>query len=96
MIKVHIFLFVQWKKLFVKERIFRDVQLHESLGKSQFVQVIPGDVLVYDLTTEEHERVHLLMPADRLCEVEMDVLVATVASEHTHREFLHNRAIVAE
>ena len=54
-IKFCIFLFEQWEKLLVKERILGDIQLYGSLGKFQFVQVIPGDMLVYDLTTEEHE-----------------------------------------
>ena len=30
--------------LLIKGKILGDVQIHESLGKPQFVQVIPGDV----------------------------------------------------
>ena len=46
-IKLNIFIFVQWKKLLINEQILGDVQLHMSLGESQFVQVILGDILVY-------------------------------------------------
>ena len=54
-------------------------------------------MLAYNLTTKEHREVKLLLPAEWLCKVErVEALEATVACEHTQREFIHNRAIVAE
>ena len=63
-------LFISWKKLLVNERTLRDVQLHKSLRKPQFVQVIPGDMLAYNLMTKEHRQVNLLLLAEWLCKVE--------------------------